>query len=645
MAKAGSQLERVTGVQLMQGIGHAPSKEFWADAWEQVLKRPAAVVALCWIGVVAFFGLFAPIIASGHPWVVREVDRATAADSARVLGSRLVAGLTWPVATEAITRELSRHSPQLAASAFLPARSPDQPLSAEEVAAVVQKVAASRELDATGGIASVSSPLWDHLTAVDIVLLVLGIVTPAYVLIGSREKRAARFWRCAGAAVVAVGVLGISGIAKARLDSAAIDSARAAAAARSAGVVVAVNPEGPFVRRPIAPLVVAGSAGAAILLVVAIMPFGHLARRLVVAVLGVAIAVTAMNLRWDPGLERFDYGVREARGEIEVTYTLIPWSPFQRDSGLDRRPPGASRLAHRIDDVTSTLPSRGPLTAEQINGLQPGIDDIEDLLPAEREAIKAVVQSAASRTALPNRAELRRLLDEPIAHKFSAGSDAFGSDVLTQLLHACRLAVSIGLVSTGVALLIGVTMGALMGYFGGWIDLILYRVVEVFMAVPVLFLLIVATAVLPNELRTTYVMMAIIGCFSWTGMARFTRAEFLKLRNQDFVQSAQAMGLPLRSILFKHMLPNGVAPVLVDTSFAVAAAIGVEAVLSYLGLGPVDSASWGRLLSSAISSEGQFKWWLAVYPGVAIFLTVLSYNLLGEAMRDAIDPKLKKARV
>jgi peptide/nickel transport system permease protein len=179
-----------------------------------------------------------------------------------------------------------------------------------------------------------------------------------------------------------------------------------------------------------------------------------------------------------------------------------------------------------------------------------------------------------------------------------------------------------------------------MGYFGGWIDLLLFRVVEIFMAVPVLFLLIVAAGVLP---RDTYVMMAIIGCFSWTGAARFTRAEFLKLRKQDFVQGAQATGLPLRAILFRHMLPNGVTPVLVDASFAIAAAISVEATLSFLGLGPDGQASWGKLLSSATASTGTFVWWLAVFPGLAIFLSVLSYNLLGEALRDAIDPKLRKA--
>jgi peptide/nickel transport system permease protein len=160
--------------------------------------------------------------------------------------------------------------------------------------------------------------------------------------------------------------------------------------------------------------------------------------------------------------------------------------------------------------------------------------------------------------------------------------------------------------------------------------------------VPVLFLLIVAAAVLP---RNTYVMMAIIGCVTWTGAARFTRAEFMKLRNQDFVQAARAMGLPLRSILFRHMLPNGVTPVLVDASFAIAAAILAEATLSYLGLGPEEQPSWGRLLSDATNTVGDFVWWLAIFPGLAIFLSVLSYNLLGEALRDAIDPKLKKARV
>ena len=228
------------------------------------------------------------------------------------------------------------------------------------------------------------------------------------------------------------------------------------------------------------------------------------------------------------------------------------------------------------------------------------------------------------------------------APEFVMGTDGIGQDVLSQMMYACRLSISIGLVSTGIAVAIGVTIGAIMGYFGGWIDTLLFRIVEIFMAIPVLFLLIVAAAVLP---RNTYVMMMIIGCVTWTGAARFTRAEFMRLRNQDFVQAAQAVGLPLRSVLFKHMLPNGVTPVLVDASFAIAAAIQIEAVLSYLALGPAEQASWGRLLASATNEVGEFKWWMAIFPGFAIFLTALSYNILGEALRDAIDPKLKKARV
>ncbi|MBO6513489.1 MAG: ABC transporter permease, partial [Phycisphaerales bacterium] len=222
------------------------------------------------------------------------------------------------------------------------------------------------------------------------------------------------------------------------------------------------------------------------------------------------------------------------------------------------------------------------------------------------------------------------------------GTDTLGQDVLSQMFHACRLAISIGFVSTSIAVVLGVSIGSLMGYFGGWVDLILYRVVEIFMAIPVLFLLIVAAGVLP---RNTYVMMAIIGCFTWTGAARFIRAEFMKLRETDYIQAAKAMGLPLWSILFKHMLPNGVTPVLVESSFLIAAAILIEATLSFLGLGPTGQASWGSLLRNATGESGSFIWWLAIFPGGAIFLTTLAYNLIGEALRDAIDPKLKKARV
>jgi peptide/nickel transport system permease protein len=137
-------------------------------------------------------------------------------------------------------------------------------------------------------------------------------------------------------------------------------------------------------------------------------------------------------------------------------------------------------------------------------------------------------------------------------------------------------------------------------------------------------------------------MMALIGLLSWTGYARFIRGEFFKLRNQDFVHAARAAGLPLRSIIFRHMLPNGITPVLVNTSFGVASAILIESTLSFLGLGLVDEPSWGQLLNQARAGGTGFQWWIATFPGLAIFLTVFAYNLIGEAIRDAIDPRLRK---
>ena len=229
------------------------------------------------------------------------------------------------------------------------------------------------------------------------------------------------------------------------------------------------------------------------------------------------------------------------------------------------------------------------------------------------------------------------LAAEQRSHWF--GTDENGADVLSRMIHASRIALSIGFVATGIAMVIGTLIGGLMGYFSGIYDMIGMRLVEIFEAIPVLFLLLTFVAFFGSNL---YVMMIIIGITGWTGYARFVRAEFLRLRQQEFVQAAIACGLPLRSILFRHMLPNGMAPILVSTSFGVASAILAEATLSFLGLGLVDDPSWGQMLNQAVQAA-TFNWWMAVFPGGAIFLTVFAYNLIGETMRDAIDPYLKKS--
>lgn len=482
----------ISGIDVMRGVGAVRAKGFWADAWERVLRRPGAVFGLCWIGVVAFFAVFAPLIANAHPLTYVADD-----------------GRHWP--------------------------------------------------------------LLEHLQPTDWLLLAGAILGVPWVFLGTRSlKRSKRLGVLVTCALQAGAVVLLSTAILAWAGD-----------ADRAEWIKAMMREGQGVALVVALVTLPVSVAAALVPTV-----DSRAVRAGGASLAAVAAFLACTFAGGASLVNFErYMDQERAGTIrEVVWAPVPWSPQYTRSDMVAVAPGS-----RVEDVPALAEFRG-------------------------------TEFGA-----------RRLL---------LGSDALGGDVLSQMLWACRLSISIGIVSTGISVVIGVTIGAVMGYFGGKVDLFLFRIVEIFMAVPVLFLLIVAAGVLP---RDTYVMTAIIGCFSWTGAARFTRAEFLKLRNQDFVQAARANGLPVSKILFRHMLPNGVTPVLVDASFAVAAAITVEATLSYLGLGPDGQASWGKLLSSATAATGTFVWWLAVFPGAAIFLSVLSYNLLGEAMRDAIDPKLRKA--
>ncbi|MEM6334736.1 MAG: ABC transporter permease [Planctomycetota bacterium] len=227
------------------------------------------------------------------------------------------------------------------------------------------------------------------------------------------------------------------------------------------------------------------------------------------------------------------------------------------------------------------------------------------------------------------------------------GTERNGADMASSMIHASRIALAVGLIATSLSLVIGVFIGGVMGYFVGWVDLFGMRLLEIFSAIPVLYLLLTFAAFFPGDLELgggvavprIYVMMAIIGLTGWVGYARFVRAEFFKLRKMDYVASAKASGVSTMAILFRHMLPNGVAPVLVEASFGVASAILAEAFLSFLGLGLVDQPSWGLLLRQALSDTGTPYWWIVMAPGLAIFLTVLALNLMGEALRDAVDPR------
>jgi peptide/nickel transport system permease protein len=262
-----------------------------------------------------------------------------------------------------------------------------------------------------------------------------------------------------------------------------------------------------------------------------------------------------------------------------------------------------------------------------------------------REMERSGEMQSAIRTIIPYSAN-DRLNDQP-SDKLQApsrrhwlGTTIFGEDMLSRMIHACRVALTIGFIATSISVLIGIVLGGLMGYFAGWVDMFGMRIVEIVQSIPTLILLLIVTVFFG---RSIYLMMIVIGLVSWTANARYIRAEFLKLRKLDFVQAGIAAGLPLRSILFRHMLPNGVAPVLVNASFGIAAAILLEATLSFLGLGLApEDPSWGQLLNQARSGGTGFNWWIATFPGLAIFLTVFAYILIGEAMRDALDPQLRK---
>jgi peptide/nickel transport system permease protein len=235
--------------------------------------------------------------------------------------------------------------------------------------------------------------------------------------------------------------------------------------------------------------------------------------------------------------------------------------------------------------------------------------------------------------------KLDRIFEYP-SRDHVLGTDGNGRDALARLLWSSRAVLAIGLISEVIALIIGVVYGSLMGYFVGTVDILGMRFVEIVESVPTLFLLITFVALYGRNL---FMLMVIIGLTSWTGIARFVRAEFLRIRQLDYVAAAKAAGLPLWSILFRHMLPNGLTPVIVTFTFGVAGAVGSESILSFLGIGvEPPTPSWGSMLNEAGNPAETFRWWLAIAPGLLIFLTVFAYNIIGEGLRDAIDPRLNK---
>jgi peptide/nickel transport system permease protein len=238
----------------------------------------------------------------------------------------------------------------------------------------------------------------------------------------------------------------------------------------------------------------------------------------------------------------------------------------------------------------------------------------------------------------PGYIDLKDALMPPSAQHW-LGTDTLGRDVLSRIIYGSRVSLEVGFVAVGLATLIGLIVGASSGYYGGWVDMILMRFVDLMLCFPSFFLILAVIALLEPSIIN---IMVIIGLTSWMGVARLVRAEILSLREREFVIAARALGASDVRLILRHLLPNALAPVMVSATLGVAGAILTESALSFLGLGvQPPTPSWGNMLTAG-KDNIEIAWWLSVFPGLAILITVMSYNLLGEGIREAIDPRLKE---
>ena len=235
----------------------------------------------------------------------------------------------------------------------------------------------------------------------------------------------------------------------------------------------------------------------------------------------------------------------------------------------------------------------------------------------------------------PVEPDLKNVLASPtLSHPF--GTDTLGRDVFARVIYGSRISLLVGFVSVGIAVLIGLAIGALSGYYGGIIDELIMRFVDLMMCFPTFFLILAVIALLEPSIWN---IMIVIGLTGWMSIARLIRAEILSIKNKEFVLAAKALGLSESRIIFRHVLPNAMSPIYVVATLGVGGAILTESALSFLGIGvQPPTPSWGNILTQA-KDNIEVAWWLSLYPGLAIFLTVMGYNLLGEGLRDIFDPR------
>jgi peptide/nickel transport system permease protein len=240
----------------------------------------------------------------------------------------------------------------------------------------------------------------------------------------------------------------------------------------------------------------------------------------------------------------------------------------------------------------------------------------------------------------PNDINVKAILLSP-SWQHWMGTDGLGRDVLSRMLYGGRISLLVGLVAVGIATAIGIILGAIAGYYRGWVDTLIMRLVDVMLSIPSFFLILAVIAFLTPSIIN---VMIVIGLTSWMGVTRLVRAEFLSLAGREFVLASRTLGAKDARLIFTHLLPNSLTPIIVSCVLGVAGAVLMESGLSFLGLGvQAPQASWGNILTDG-KDYIQFAWWLSLFPGLAILITVLGYNLLGEGLRDALDPRSESSK-